>query len=134
MIFTIFFSYNSSRGLKEFGNPENLTNPDLPCGSGGGSSNVSPASVSPVGTKYLSAGAFQQNPGEIHRSSSQNLNDDNEKEENPIPDTTSLTHDSGVIEANFDISDDEVNDLVVFFFFSQQELKEKLTDHNPNIH
>lgn len=91
-----------SRGLKEFGNPENLINPDLPQSSGG-SSNVSPASISPVGTKYLNAGVIQHNSSQTFNTP---FGDDIEKEENPIPEASSSQ--AGVIEANHIDSDDEV--------------------------
>lgn len=52
----LLFCFFRTKEFKEFGNPENLTNSDLPQTIS--SSGSSPASVSPVSSKHLNTGAL----------------------------------------------------------------------------
>jgi len=116
----IIIFYFRSHGFKEFGLTENLTNPKLPLNgnNSGGSSNVSPSSISPVSSKYLNPATTTQQslqqsaesdalhfPPQMLKGVSDADVEDKLLVENNLDDGEHL---SDVIESGLDHMDDEV--------------------------
>ena len=108
----IIFSFNTrTRGFKEFGNPENLTNPELP------QSGSSPSSVSPVSSKHLNAGTASSS---LDRSLSHNVVDGDVVA--PPPTVTRMSGGKYVKTTVEENTDDSSDDEVCFSFYSSMTI------------